>query len=239
MEIKKNKNVDLEQGRFRMYMISLIVVLSALFVALEYNSGDNEDDVEDYDELTEEMELAPLKREEDRIALAIKQQPKPAADKIKVVEKIKELNRMDMPEEKKDEAEGKDSENDGEKQKKEKENPLFATADNALDNNPLNFRIVEDLPQFPGGAVAMMKWLTANLKYPPSAQKRKIQGKVMVQFIVAADGTMTDLKIVKPLEKSLDNEALRVMRIMPKWKPGVQNGKPCRTMVCIPIVFKL
>ena len=61
----------------------------------------------------------------------------------------------------------------------------------------------------------------------------------MVQFIVAADGTMTDLKIVKPLEKSLDNEALRVMRIMPKWKPGVQNGKPCRTMVCIPIVFKL
>ena len=102
MEIKKNKNVDLEQGRFRMYMISLIVVLSALFVALEYNSGDNEDDVEDYDELTEEMELAPLKREEDRIALAIKQQPKPAADKIKVVEKIKELNRMDMPEEKKD-----------------------------------------------------------------------------------------------------------------------------------------
>ena len=155
------------------------------------------------------------------------------------MEKIKELNRMDMPEEKKDDAEGKDSENDGEKQEKEKENPLFATADNALDNNPLNFRIVEDLPQFPGGAVAMMKWLTANLKYPPSAQKRKIQGKVMVQFIVAADGTMTDLKIVKPLEKSLDNEALRVMRIMPKWKPGVQNGKPCRTMVCIPIVFKL
>ena len=160
-----------------MYMISLIVVLSALFVALEYNSGDNEDDVEDYDELTEEMELAPLKREEDRIALAIKQQPKPAADKIKVVEKIKELNRMDMPEEKKDEAEGKDSENNGEKQEKEKENPLFATADNALDNNPLNFRIVEDLPQFPGGAVAMMKWLTANLKYPPSATKTENSGK--------------------------------------------------------------
>ena len=199
MEIKKNKNVDLEQGRFRMYMISLIVVLSALFVALEYNSGDNEDDVEDYDELTEEMELAPLKREEDRIALAIKQQPKPAADKIKVVEKIKELNRMDMPEEKKDEAEGKDSENDSEKQEKEKENPLFATADNALDNNPLNFRIVEDLPQFPGGAV----------------------------IVPTYD------------QPDLDNEALRVMRIMPKWKPGVQNGKPCRTMVCIPIVFKL
>lgn len=239
MEIKKNKNVDLDHGRFRMFMISLIVVLAALFVALEYTSGGDGDEDEDYDELTEEMELAPLKREEERIALAIKQTPKPAADQIKVVEKTKELNQMDMPEEKQDESEGKDNANDDEKEEKEKENPLFAPADNALDNNPLNFRIVEDLPQFPGGAVAMMKWLTANLKYPPSAQKRKVQGKVMVQFIVSADGTMADLKIIKSLEKSCDDEALRVMRMMPKWKPGVQDGQPCRTMVCIPIVFKL
>ena len=61
----------------------------------------------------------------------------------------------------------------------------------------------------------------------------------MVQFIVSADGTMADLKIIKSLEKSCDDEALRVMRMMPKWKPGVQDGQPCRTMVCIPIVFKL
>ena len=85
----------------------------------------------------------------------------------------------------------------------------------------------------------MMKWLTANLKYPVSAQRKKIQGKVMVQFIVDTSGTMTDLKIVQSLEASCDKEAMRVMRMMPKWKPGIDNGQPCRTMVCIPIVFKL
>ena len=109
----------------------------------------------------------------------------------------------------------------------------------ALDANPRNFRVVEDLPQFPGGAVELMKWLTKNLRYPQQAQKKKIEGKVIVQFIVTADGSMSNLQIIKKLEASCDNEAMRVMRMMPKWKPGVQDGKPCRTMVCIPIVFKL
>ena len=236
MEIKKNKNVDLEKGRLQTYLISLIVVLSALFVVLEYDfSAEADDDEEEL--MDDEFELAPLKREEERIALAIKEPPKPAADKIKVVEKKNAS--VELIEEKGETHEGKGNSVEDSKEEEKKDNPLMANADNALDNNPLNFRVVEELPQFPGGAMAMMKWLTANLKYPPSAQKRKVQGKVMVQFIVAADGTMTDLKIVKSLDKSCDNEALRVMRLMPKWKPGVQYGKPCRTMVCIPIVFKL
>ena len=236
MEIKKNKNVDLENGRFRMYMISLIVVLATLFVALEYTSGGDARDDDDMEELDEEMELAPLKRKDDRIPLALKDKPKPAPDEVKVVEKTKELNRMEMPEEKREEVLAGSVE---EEKKEEKKDPMLAPAENALDNNPLNFRVVEDLPQFPGGAVEMMKWLTANLKYPPSAQKRKVQGKVVVQFIIADDGTMTELKIVQPLARTCDSEALRVMRMMPKWKPGMQDGKPCRTMVCIPIVFKL
>ncbi|MGM9699124.1 MAG: TonB family protein [Prevotella sp.] len=235
MEIKKNKNVDLENGRFRMYMISLIVVLATLFVALEYTSGGYARDDDDMEELDDEIELAPLKHKDDRIPLALKDKPKPAPNEVKVVEKTKELNRMEMPEEKREEVQAGSEE----EKKEEKKDPMLAPAENALDNNPLNFRVVEDLPQFPGGAVEMMKWLTANLKYPPSAQKRKVQGKVVVQFIIADDGTMTDLTIVKPLERTCDSEALRVMRMMPKWKPGMQDGKPCRTMVCIPIVFKL
>ncbi|MGN0282852.1 MAG: energy transducer TonB [Prevotella sp.] len=239
MEVKKNKNVDLENGRFRMFMISIIVVLASFFVVLEYSSDETGDDDDDYDELMEDIELAPLKRDNDRIALALKQEPKPAAERIKVIEKTDELNCMDMPEEKREESDGNNDENGGEQQKEEEKDPMFAPAENALDDNPLNFRVVEDLPQFPGGAVEMMKWLTKNLKYPTFAQKRKIEGMVMVQFIVADDGSMTDLKVVKSLEKTCDNEALRVMRMMPKWKPGIQNGMPCRTMVCIPIVFKL
>lgn len=237
MEIKKYRHADLEHGRRRTFMISLIMVIAALFVALEYDFGAKADDGDEADEETEEFELAPLKKQEERIALALKQEPKPAADEIKVVEKSFEMNRMEMPDEKAEEEDSNDALKKNTKPKEEED--MLAPAANALDNNPLNFRVVEDLPQFPGGAMALMKWLTDNLKYPQKAQKKKIEGKVVVQFIVAADGTMTDLKVVQSLEASCDNEAMRVMRMMPKWKPGLQDGKPCRTMVAIPIVFKL
>ena len=84
-----------------------------------------------------------------------------------------------------------------------------------------------------------MKWLTKNLRYPPAAQQHKVQGKVVAQFIVNKDGTVSDIEILKPVDPSLDREALRVLRMMPKWKAGMQDAKPCRTQVCIPIVFKL
>ena len=106
-------------------------------------------------------------------------------------------------------------------------------------DEPVDFRVVEDLPQFPGGAVEFMKWLTKYLHYPPSAQQRKVQGKVVAQFIVERDGSISDLQVIKKLDPSCDREALRVLRMMPKWKAGLMDAKPCRTQVCIPIVFKL
>ena len=235
METKKNKHADLEHGRLRIYMMSLIVVLAALFVALEYESGASGSDNDDFDIDSDEFELAPLKREEERIALALKQEPKPAPEKIEVVEKTEELNRMDMPEDRKDEQEGKTEQ---EEKKKEKD-PMVAPAENALDNNPLNFRVVEDLPQFPGGPVEMMKWLTKNLKYPKAAQAKKVQGRVLAQFTINTDGTVQDIKIVESLDAACDRETLRVLKMMPKWKPGIQDDQPCRTRVCIPVVFKL
>jgi protein TonB len=98
---------------------------------------------------------------------------------------------------------------------------------------------VEELPEFPGGASEFMKWLTKNLHYPAQAQQRKLQGKVVAQFIVNKDGSISNIELVKRVDPSLDNEALRVLRLMPRWKAGQQNEKPCRTQVCIPIVFKL
>lgn len=107
------------------------------------------------------------------------------------------------------------------------------------EDNPLKFRLVEDLPQYPGGAVEFMKWLTKNLRYPKMAQVKKTEGKVIAHFYVEKDGRITGLKIVQSLSQECDREALRVLRMMPNWQPGVQNGQPCRTKVCIPIVFKL
>jgi len=99
--------------------------------------------------------------------------------------------------------------------------------------------VVEDLPQFPGGPVEMMKWLTRNLKYPRQAEEAKQQGKVVAEFIVNKDGSITDVRIVTSLTPLCDREVLRVLRMMPRWTAGVQDGQPCRTKVCIPVVFRL
>ena len=109
---------------------------------------------------------------------------------------------------------------------------------NANEETPI-FRIIEQLPEFPGGATAYMKWLTRNLRYPASAQKQKIEGKVVVQFIINKNGSISDLKIVKPLDPDCDKEVLRVMYMMPKWKPGTEKGKPVRSKYVIPVVSKM
>lgn len=109
----------------------------------------------------------------------------------------------------------------------------------AASEQPLNFRIVQQMPEFPGGGSAFIQWLTRQLRYPPSAQSQRIQGRVVVSFIVNKDGSIADVKLEKSVNALLDREALRVIRMMPRWKPGVHNNQPCRTMVAVPVVFKI
>ena len=239
MEIKKNKRADLEEGRITRLLMALVLILSSILVALEYNTGgEDNDNIDDelLDEVTREVEMMPVTQQEDRIALAPKKKQEATPQKINVVDK-----EIAPPEEELDKADGDNKGEDSELEStKNTDEADYATAQPALGDNPLNFHTVEDLPKFPGGAVELMKWLTKNLRYPSDAQRNKKEGKVVVQFIVNKDGTMSNLKVVKSAQyASLDREALRVMRKMPKWTPGVQNDKPCRTMVCIPVVFKL
>ena len=239
MEIKKNKRADLEEGRITRLLMALVFILSSILVALEYNTGgEDNDNIDDelLDEVTREVEMMPVTQQEDRIALAPKKKQEATPQKINVVDK-----EIAPPEEELDKADGDNKGEDSELEStKNTDEAEYAPAQSALGDNPLNFHIVEDLPKFPGGAVELMKWLTKNLRYPQDAQRNKKEGKVVVQFIVNKDGTMSNLKVVKSAQyASLDREALRVMRKMPKWTPGVQNDKPCRTMVCIPVVFKL
>ena len=100
------------------------------------------------------------------------------------------------------------------------------------------FRVIEELPEFPGGATEFMKWLTRNLRYPASAEEKKIEGKVIVSFIVNKNGSISDIKIIKSLDPDCDSEVLRVMKKMPKWKPGTEKGRPVRSEYVIPIIFK-
>jgi protein TonB len=101
------------------------------------------------------------------------------------------------------------------------------------------FVVVENQPEFPGGEAAMMKFLSENIKYPVIAQENGIQGRVICNFVVERDGSITDVQVVRGVDPSLDKEAVRVIQSMPKWKPGMQRGKPVRVRFTLPVVFRL
>ena len=101
------------------------------------------------------------------------------------------------------------------------------------------FKVVEDRPQFPGGDAELMKFLQQNVKYPKEAQEQGKQGRVIVQFVVEKDGSITDAKVLKPVDPLLDAEALRIVNMMPKWTPGKQRGKAVRVYFTIPVTFRL
>ena len=231
MEVKKSRGADLENLRVQGFLLGLVVVLAALLVALEWNSNDSgwaffETD----DDLEAEMELSPLKRDKDEIPMMLPQEQKveqPKSEQLRLVEDDVELTFEPEPVERPEEQ----------KEQKDVDEDKPEVVD--MYNEPVDFRVVEDLPQFPGGASEFMKWLTKNLKYPASAQKKQVKGRVVAQFIVNTDGSVSDLELTEHLEAACDREVLRVLRMMPNWQAGVMNAKPCRTKVCIPIVFNL
>lgn len=114
---------------------------------------------------------------------------------------------------------------------------------NAQDDNkqridPLKTK-VDKMPQFPGGTQALLQYLKDNVKYPVDAEKKKKSGRVLVAFDVDTDGNVVDAEVVKHIWPSLDAEALRVVESMPKWRPGMKDGKAVRIRYTIPITFRL
>lgn len=220
----------MEQQRTQRFLLGLIVVLAFAFVALEWNSSDSGwTFFEDDDELEAEMELSPLKRDQDEIPMMLPQEQKvekPESEQLRLVDE-----EVELPQEALQEPEEIP---DPEKMSEEEKPEVVDMYD-----EPVDIRVVEDLPQFPGGAAEFMKWLTKNLKYPATSQHQKVKGKVVAQFIVNTDGSVSDLELVEHLDAACDREVLRVLRMMPKWQAGVMNAKPCRTKVCIPIVFNM
>lgn len=234
MEQKKSPAADLDRRRPAMLVLGAMVALALLWAALEYNSSlSGDDEASLLDEIAEEMEYMPpfedndpLPMPEERLSLSdqvvVDQEPSSTEEEEKaddvappplLVTETEEtpeaLDRL-VEEEKKDE-----------------------------ESEDRQVRLSEQAPLFPGGMMQLMKWLTKNLKYPESARKAKISGKVVVAFMVNTDGSVSDVRLLKTVEPSLDNEALRVVRMMPKWEPGISGGKVSRTLVHLPIVFKL
>ena len=108
------------------------------------------------------------------------------------------------------------------------------------EDDDVPFLIVEKMPEFPGGQQALFKYLSENVKYPVIAQENGIQGKVVCQFVVNKDGSIVDVEVVRSGgDPSLDKEAVRVIKSMPKWNPGKQRGKAVRVKYTVPVNFKL
>ena len=101
------------------------------------------------------------------------------------------------------------------------------------------FEVVEQMPSFPGGSGALMQYLSKNIKYPPVAEENGIQGRVVCSFVVERDGSVSDVRILKGVDPSLDKEAIRVVSAMPKWIPGRQNGQMVRVKYNLPVTFRL
>ena len=115
----------------------------------------------------------------------------------------------------------------------------FMTSTAQTKKNDMVFDVVEVMPQFPGGQIAMLKYIMENIKYPEQAMKEGIQGRVAVRFIVEKDGSISDVKPVLSVHPLLNKEAVRVVKSMPKWSPGKHNGKPVRVRFNLPVMFKL
>lgn len=101
------------------------------------------------------------------------------------------------------------------------------------------FDVVEQMPEYPGGIQALFEYLMQNVKYPEDAEKQKVEGRVIATFVVETDGSISNIEVVRPVFPSLDAEAIRVLSGMPKWKPGLQNGKEVRVKYTVPINFNL
>lgn len=230
MEVKKSHKADLEHRRPLFFLVALVAT-TLLFVGILFIPFRSISDLADdfFDDYTMDLDLQ-ANDQDDMIAAAKPEEPKPQEDanKLNKVDETTELapEQIDQPQQ---------QEETQEEEEEEEEVPPI----NLNEEDEEVLKVIEELPQYPGGAVEFMKWLTATLKYPDQALRRKIQGKVMISFIVNTDGTISDIKVIKNADKLLDAEALRVARLMPKWQPGKDKGKPCRSMIAIPIVFEI
>ncbi len=107
------------------------------------------------------------------------------------------------------------------------------------EEQPMSIAMVEQQPEFPGGVQAMYKWLSDNIVYPPAAAEEGVSGRVVVEFVVGKDGSISNVRVVRSRHTALDKEALRVVKAMPNWIPGRNNGQPVKVTYTLPVTFKL
>nr|WP_319573178.1 energy transducer TonB [uncultured Draconibacterium sp.] len=228
MELKKTPKADLEAKKNMFWLIGLVVALGLSLLAFEWTTKPSKAaDLGQIQTAEVEEEIIPITREQE-----VKPPPPPPPPKV-----IEVLNIVDDDVEIEDELEIEDTEADDLTEIDVA--PVIETAAEEEEEEAQVFFIVEDMPEFPGGDLALRKYIATAIKYPVIAQENGIQGKVYVTFVVSKTGKVTDAKIARGVDPSLDKEALRVVNALPAWKPGKQRGKPVNVSYTVPINFVL
>ena len=225
MDIKKSPKATLEDKKFLFVLMGLVMVLSLIYIAFEWTDKE----VTVYEVIDPDL-LAEEEIEIVQTAQELPPPPPPPAPEI-----VEELNIVE------DDVETESVEIDTEDDKDKTvaiSAPVVAAPIVEEEDNVV-FQVVEKMPSFPGGDAALFKYLSDNVKYPVIAQENGVQGRVICQFVVNRDGTIVDVEVVRSVDPSLDKEAIRVIKSMPKWSPGQQRGKPVRVKYTLPVNFRL
>lgn len=232
MDPKKASHVDLERGKTLNLLIGLLVALSILFAALQFRSFPEKLD------FTQALSISDLEQTMliDDIEAQRPDEPEPPKQPEQKVEEMQLPDEFEVVPDETEVAKVSLVSSD-----QERPAPPAAPVGPAPVEEETEeiFEVVEEAPEFPGGMEKLYKYLGENIRYPEIAQENGIQGRVYVQFVVERDGSPTQLVIVRGVDASLDKEAMRVIKGMPKWKPGKQRGKPVRTKFTLPVHFRL
>ncbi|MDR2087569.1 MAG: TonB family protein [Dysgonamonadaceae bacterium] len=223
MEEKKTAKANLEYERTTFLLLGFVVALSTLFVVLEWeNTQSLSPDWAGFSPLFIEQEsagIADVPPEETSPPKAVEvaeEQPVTVSEEFNVIEKVQE-EVVTKPE--------------------EEIIDTIPAAPETVTN--MIYEKVEIMPQFKGGYTALIRFIYNTVEYPANALKQRIAGRVWCSFIVDKDGSISDVRLEQGVYSLLNEEALRVLRIMPAWEPGVMGGKPVKVKVYLPVVFKL
>ena len=228
MEVKKAPHANIETHKTTFFLMGMVVALAVLFVGFEWSSTISKlDESMIMEDVLAEEEIEITQREPEPPPPP----PPPEPEVPDVIEEVEEKveNKIDL-------SSLEDDQSRAQVQTYTPPPPPKPVEEEATDEI---FVVVEQQPEFPGGMTALMKFLGDNIKYPVIAQENGIQGRVITNFVVERDGSISDVQVVRGQDPSLDREAVRVIKTMPKWKAGQQRGKPVRVRFTLPVVFRL
>lgn len=228
MNIKKSPKANLEDKRLTYILIGFVVALSVLFVAFEWTQSEVKihDIVEDVEIIDEDIQIDQTIQDDTPPPPPAPQEVPDVIEEIVVVEDDVETENIDF-----------NTEDNQDLVQEIVQAPVIAPVEE--DEVEEIFVVVEKMPEFPGGMAALAKYFSDNVRYPVIAAENGIQGRVICNFTVWKDGTIRDIKVVRGIDKSLDNEAVRLIENMPKWQPGEQSGKKVSCKYTVPVMFKL